>query len=69
VEERDAKFGLERLDLLRDGWLGEQEFFGSDAEVEAVRDRAEDPEAEVLALERLAGLCCVGQGATACSGG
>ena len=48
VEEGDGEFGLEGLDLLGDGGLGEQEFFGGLAEVQVAGDGAEDAEAEIF---------------------
>ena len=48
MKERDAELRFERLDLLGDGGLGEEELFGGAAEAEVLRDGAEDDEAEVF---------------------
>lgn len=48
VKEGDREFGFEGLDLLSDGGLGEQEFFGRLAEVQVPGDGAEDAEAEIF---------------------
>ena len=48
IEEGDGELRLERLDLLGDGGLGEEEFFGCLAEVQVAGDGAEDAEAEIF---------------------
>jgi len=48
VKESGAEFGFESFDLLGDGGLREEEFFGGDAEVEVSRGGPEDLEAEVF---------------------
>ncbi len=53
LEERNGQFGLERFNLLGDGGLGEQEFFGGLAKVQVSRDGAKDPESEIFHGYRL----------------
>ena len=48
VEEGNGELRFEGLDLLGDGGLGEQEFFGGLAEVQVASDGAEDAEAEIF---------------------
>ncbi len=48
IEEGYGEFRFESLDLLGDGGLGEEEFFGGLAEVQVTGDGAEDAEAEIF---------------------
>jgi hypothetical protein len=48
IEQRYTQFLFQSLDLLRDRWLCEQEFFGGAAEVQMLSDTTKDSNAEVL---------------------
>jgi hypothetical protein len=50
VEQAHSEIVFERFDLERNGGLGEEQMFGSLAEIQVFGDRAEDFEAEILQL-------------------